>query len=330
MLFIGIYIDRNVIRISQVNPKARDASRKLDPRRRENYGLEQWYTRYQGSLPNSVSADGLSAGYDVLSSPAETPAHRLDEAYFKSLLSGAAHSGGRRAWRSVLREIRQNYLDSMEPAAAGIYLDGVDLTTGPRPILPWRTPATCKPDVERELLKAGHEHGIVDLAIVDPTVAIGALARIHSALHSSDLLLDVGYTHLTIWQVKSVEDGSVEMITKAPGMAHLHRDGIESANEFHEMLARPSFPPEALPVHIRQWRKETLLRSCLNAIAHVGRSKAKRLVVSGEGAQLVDEGWSKELGLSLSLLPDAQFLNSFAAAACAFSRSANNQEKPNG
>jgi hypothetical protein len=324
MLFVGIYIDPNVIRVSRVHPNARDPNGRLDARRRENYGLERWYSRYQGSLPNIIAQDGTALGYDVLEEELGSGYGRLDESYFKSLLNGDTCCGGAVAWQALLREVRQNYVCAMEPACAGIYMDGVDLAVGPKPLLPWRAQATCKAEVEQALLCAGEPVGFVRVVVVDAAPALQSLVRMHPTLRPQDLLVDIGYDRLAIWLIVDPGAGAPELVAKGAGIKVLIQDrfigktqgGNDGRTQLADLLGQPLIQSTNLPLSVINWRAENILRSCRNAIAQVGgRGKVPRLHVAGEGAGLFDEHWPEQLGVAVSRLPDAQFLSSFAAAA---------------
>ncbi len=323
MLFVGIYVDPNVIRVSRVHPNARDPNGRLDARRRENYGLERWYSRYQGSLPNLISHDGTAVGYDALEDGGAA-CGRLDESYFKSLLNGDARCGGAAAWQALLREVRQNYICAMEPVCAGVHLDGVDLTVGPKPLLPWRAQATCKAEVEQALVRAGEPVGFMQTIVVDEAPALRSLVRMHPTLRPQDLLAEIGYERLAIWRIIDPGAGAPELVAKGAGIGALIQDrsgarmqgGNDSRTQLADLLGQPLIQPGNLPQSVIKWRTENILRPCRNAIAQLGgRSQVPRLQVAGEGAGLFDERWSEQLGVAVSRVPDAQFLSSFAAAA---------------
>ncbi len=326
MLFVGIYIDPNVLRISQVNPKARDVTRIIDPKRRQNYGLERWYTRYQGSLPNVVATPTGTAGYDALEQENGTDHLRLDESYFKALASDAVDAADPEAWRVMLREIRRNYVDARETICTALYLDGIDLRTGTRPALPWRPAASCQADLEHHLLAAGEELGLRRLVIVAPSAAMKALVQLQPTFRINDLVLDVGYERLAIWRISDVKTPAVELIHKGAGVAALLKGspvsrwlGTQRDNgDLVQLIGQPLLRDDALPAALQQWRKDNILRACRNAIARVGRSNVQRLIVGGEGASLFNEDWSKELAVTVSRWPEPQFLNSFGAAAYSY------------
>lgn len=295
MLFAGIYIDPEVLLVSQANPKARDINRKLEAKRRPNYGLERWYTEYQGSLPNVYSAhDPLVVGYEALERDDGHSVRRLDEHYFKSLLESDTAASSYRVWEAILVEIRRNYLNSHEPVSAVLYPIGIDFRVGPPPSLPWHTSQTCKSQVEQALSRVSGKLGFTRLLIADdPRATIKALVGVSPHLQEADLLLDIGYKRQEIWRIRDPQSGSVELAAIAPGLCDLVR----------------------MP---GSQQKEAILACCQKAIVRVGYTSVGRLVVAGVGSDLFDEKWKKDLKLEIYRYPDARFLDSFAAASYSY------------
>lgn len=306
MRFFGISIDPVTIRVSQWILGRSEP--RFEPVCRDNYGLEKWYSRYQGSLPNRIAERDGSVGYDALDAGGKDS---LGERFFRSLLDVQTRETAASVWRRVVKEIRRNYMKGTDSATVALYLDGIELSSG-RSFSFWRPASIRRPDLESVLLAASADQ-LHRLMIIEQHDALACLTDLHAELLDNDLLVDIGYSHLAYWRVQK-KPPSAKLVEKVAGIERLK--GVDG--DIPDTLARAAVPGELLPAAVRQWQQEELLHSCRHALGHVGRETIQRLVIAGEGAALFVDEWQEDLNKVVHRLPDERFLNSFAAAAYAY------------
>lgn len=295
MLYIGIHIGPQIIRLSQAYPGRGDPV--LEDKTIPNYGLEEWYTGFQGAIPNRCDKTHQMFGYDALKNGRDADFIKLDQDYFRLLLEDQKNiSDLAYPWRTLLDYIRRNYVSEREPMAVTLFLENMVFQEKQTSRFRfWEKRPDRSPELAALLLRESGIYGIESLTICNQENTITGLFQHLSHQMSTNMLLTVDARESLLWNHSSQGDIVMRPVSEGPGYLALEDAGLkdQSVPEFmHTITDNETDSTNESLKRYEKWKVK------ISATVAKGRSRVGTslpVLIAGEGAKLLVDFEKSEL-----------------------------------
>lgn len=330
MLAIGLHFGYFSIRIGLCFRNRSTGIPQFKPVTRSSYGIDEWWSIFQGALPNCYDPESNLIGYEALINCGLENCKRFDGHYFNDLLQ--SQTDATNLWEKFVRLLRVEYIHENEPIRLGIYFEDIQLSPKLNPKMPWLIGPNRTNELSEKLFELSKSYQISKTQIFDERKAIEHYVASNDLIKRGDILALFEGERTSCWLVEEQTSGQLFPLTSAPGLRDLmvavHQDNELHLTDYVSCLHRQDCL-EYWPKldELNSWIAQSLKPALVLAWQAIPdpdlRELNRRLLVGGEGAYLIHTAKRDNQDIR-SVLENPWYIQAFSAAAIAMEEYQNN------